>query len=186
MSKKLNGRGVSRLEWLDAGLDTLTRIPAYGIRVENLARTLGIARAGFYWHFKNRDDYMGQLLEHWLHKVTEAIVENPDIIAMEPKARLITTAEIIHDNDLTRADPSIQLLAAQDKAIAKVVRKANKLRLKYISDTLEELGFKDDDLAMRAMLYVAYHSWASTVFHEISRKRRRELIARQVDLLTTP
>ena len=186
MSKKLNGRGVSRLEWLDAGLDTLTRIPAYGIRVENLARTLGIARAGFYWHFKNRDDYMGQLLEHWLHKVTEAIVENPDIIAMEPKTRLITTAEIIHDNDLTRADPSIQLLAAQDKAIAKVVRKANKLRLKYISDTLEELGFKDDDLAMRAMLYIAYHSWASTVFHEISRKRRRELIARQVDLLTTP
>ena len=186
MSKKLNGRGVSKLEWLDAGLDTLTRSPATGIRVEKLARTLGIARAGFYWHFKNRDDYIGQLLEHWLHKVTEAIIENPDIIAMEPKARLIATAEIIHDNDLTRADPSIQLLAAQDKATAKVVRKANKLRLEYISDTLEELGFKDDDLAMRAMLYVAYHSWEPTVFHEISRKRRRELIARRVDLLTTP
>ena len=186
MSKKLNGRGVSKLEWLDAGLDTLTRSPATGIRVEKLARTLGIARAGFYWHFKNRDDYIGQLLEHWLHKVTEAIIENPDIIAMEPKARLIATAEIIHDNDLTRADPSIQLLAAQDKATAKVVRKANKLRLEYISDTLEELGFKDDDLAMRAMLYVAYHSWEPTVFNEISRKRRRELIARRVDLLTTP
>ena len=186
MSKKLNGRGVSKLEWLDAGLDTLTRYPATGIRVEKLARTLGIARAGFYWHFKNRDDYMGQLLEHWLHKVTEAIIENPDIIAMEPKTRLIATAEIIHDNDLTRADPSIQLLAAQDKATAKVVRKANKLRLEFISDTLEELGFKDDDLAMRAMLYVAYHSWEPTVFHEISRKRRRELIARRVDLLTTP
>ena len=103
MSKKLNGRGVSRLEWLDAGLDTLTRYPATGIRVEKLASTLGIARAGFYWHFKNRDDYIGQLLEYWLHKVTEAIVENPDIIAMEPKARLIATAEIIHDNELTRA-----------------------------------------------------------------------------------
>jgi AcrR family transcriptional regulator len=186
MSKKLNGRGVSRLEWLDAGLDILARFPASGIRVEKLARTLGIARAGFYWHFKNRDDYISQLLEHWLHKVTEAIVENPDIIAMEPKTRLIVTAEIIHDNNLTRADPGIQLLAAQDKAIAKVVRKANKLRLKYISDTLEELGFKDDDLAMRAMLYVAYHSWESTVFHDISRKRRRELIARRIDLLTTP
>ena len=186
MSKKLNGRGVSKLEWLDAGLDTLTRSPATGIRVDKLARTLGIARAGFYWHFKNRDDYIGQLLEHWLHKVTEAIIENPDIIAMEPKARLIATAEIIHDNDLTRADPSIQLLAAQDKATAKVVRKANKLRLEFISDTLEELGFKDYDLAMRAMLYVAYHSWEPTVFHEISRKRRRELIARRVDLLTTP
>jgi hypothetical protein len=77
-------------------------------------------------------------------------------------------------------------LAIHDKAIAKVVRKANKIRLEYISNTLEEMGFKDDDLAMRAMLFVAYHSWESTVFHDISRKRRRELISRQVDFLTTP
>jgi AcrR family transcriptional regulator len=158
MSANAKGRGVSRLQWLDAGLDTLTRSPALGIRIEKLARTLGIAKAGFYWHFENRDDYIAQLLEHWLHKVTEAIAKNPDMLAMEPKARLIATAEIIHDNDLARAEPSIQLLAAQDKAAAKVVRKAIKLRLEYVSNTLAELGFKDDDLAMRAMLYVAYHS----------------------------
>jgi AcrR family transcriptional regulator len=186
MSAKPKGRGVSRLEWLDAGLDTLSRFPALGIRVEKLARTLGIAKAGFYWHFENRDDYVTQLLEYWLHKVTEAITNNPDILAMEPKARLITTAEILHDNDLARAEPSIQLLAAQDKATAKVVRKANKLRLEYISNTLAEMGFKDDDLDMRAMLYVAYHSWETTVFHDIPRKRRRELITRRIDLLTTP
>jgi AcrR family transcriptional regulator len=186
MSEKLKRRGVSKLQWLDAGLDALTQSPVSGIRIEKLARSLGIARAGFYWHFKNREDYIAQLLEHWLQKVTEAITKNPDILAMEPKKRLIATAEIIHDNNLGRAEPSIQLLATQDKAIAKVVRKANKIRLEYISTTLEEMGFKDDDLAMRAMLFVAYHSWEATVFHDISRKRRRELIARRVDLLTTP
>jgi AcrR family transcriptional regulator len=186
MSKKLKGRGVSRLQWLDAGLDALTRVPVSGIRIEKLARSLGIAKAGFYWHFKNREDYIAQLLEHWLHKVTKAIAKNPDILAMEPKKRLIATAEIIHDNDLARAEPSIQLFATQDKAIAKVVRKANKIRLEYVSNTLEEMGFKGDDLAMRAMLFVAYHSWETTVFHDISSKRRRELIARRVDFLTTP
>jgi len=183
---KIEKRGISKLQWLDAGLDALTRSPISDIRVEKLARSLGIARAGFYWHFNNREDYLAQLLEHWLHKVTEAIAKNPDILAMEPKKRLIVTAEIIHDNNLGQAEPSIQLLATQDKAIAKVVRKANKIRLEYISNTLEEMGFKGDDLAMRAMLYVGYHSWETTVFHDISRKRRRELIARRVDLLTTP
>jgi len=186
MSKKIKSRGVSKLQWLDAGLDALTRSSVSGIRIEKLAHSLGIAKAGFYWHFKNREDYIVQLLEHWLHKVTEAIAKNPDFLTLEPRIRLIATAEIIHDNDLARAEPSIQLLATQDKAIAKVVRKANKIRLEYISNTLEELGFKDDDLAMRAMLFVAYHSWETTVFHDISRKRRRELIARRVDLLTTP
>ena len=112
-------------------------------------------------------------------------IMNPDILAMEPKARLIFTAELIHDNDLARAEPSILLLAAQDKAAAKVVKKANKLRLEYVSNTLKQLGFEGDDLAMRAMLYIAYHSWETTVFSDVSRKRRRELIARRVELITS-
>jgi hypothetical protein len=76
-------------------------------------------------------------------------------------------------------------LAAQDKAAAKVVKKANKLRMEYVSNTLKELGFEGDDLAMRTMLYIAYHSWETTVFSDVSRKRRRELIARRVELITS-
>jgi AcrR family transcriptional regulator len=184
MNRESAKRGVSKLQWLDAGLDALTRFPATDIKVDSLAQILGIARAGFYWHFKNRENYISQLLEHWLHKVTEAITKNPDILAMEPKARLIVTAELIHDHDLARAEPSILLLAAQDKAAAKVVKKANKLRLEYVSNTLKDLGFEGDDLVMRAMLYIAYHSWETTVFSEISRKRRRELIASRIGLIT--
>jgi AcrR family transcriptional regulator len=126
-------RGVSRLQWLDAGLDALSRFPATDIKVGALAQSLGIARAGFYWHFKNREHYITQLLEHWLNMVTEAITKNPDILAMEPRSRLIVTAELIHDNDLARAEPSILLLAAQDTAAANVVKDANKLRRAYVS-----------------------------------------------------
>jgi AcrR family transcriptional regulator len=184
MSRESTRRGVSKLQWLDAGLDALTCFPAADIKVESLANALGIARAGFYWHFKNRENYITQLLEHWLHKVTEAITKNPEMLAMEPKTRLIATAELIHDNDLARAEPSILLLAAQDKAAAKVVKKANNLRLEYVSNTLKELGFEGDDLAMRTMLYIAYHSWETTVFNDVSRKRRRDLIARRIELIT--
>jgi hypothetical protein len=76
-------------------------------------------------------------------------------------------------------------LAAQDKAAEKVVSKANKLRLEYVSDTLKEMGFVGDDLTMRAMLYIAYHSWETTVFSDVPRKRRRELIAHRIELITS-
>lgn len=177
-------RGVSKRQWLDAGMNALARAPATDIKVDHLARTLGVARAGFYWHFRNRKEFIAQLLEHWLYEVTEVIAENPDILALEPKSRLIVTAELIHDSDLCRAEPSILLLAAQDKKAAKVVKKANKIRWKYISSTLAEMGFKGDELAMRTMLYIAYHSWEVTVFGDIPRKKRRELIARRIDLIT--
>jgi AcrR family transcriptional regulator len=185
MSKEPVGRGVSKQQWLEAGLDALSRFPATEVRVDSLAKALGIARAGFYWHFRNRENYIAQLLEHWLDRVTEAITENPDILAMEPKARLIHTAELIHDNGLARAEPSIMLLAARDNAAAKVVKRANKLRLEYVSKTLEELGFEGNDLAMRAMLFIAYHSWETTVFIDVSRKQRRELIASRIELITS-
>ena len=37
---------------------------------------------------------------------------------------------------------------------------------------------------MRAMLFVCYHSWEAPMFREISRKRRRDLIARRIEFLT--
>ena len=38
---------------------------------------------------------------------------------------------------------------------------------------------------MRAMLFVCYHSWEAPMFPEIPRKRRRELIAERIELLTS-
>ena len=49
---------------------------------------------------------------------------------------------------------------------------------------MSALGFKGDDLAMRSMLFVCYQSWESVMFPEIPRKRRRELIAKRIELLT--
>ena len=48
-----------------------------------------------------------------------------------------------------------------------------------------ELGFKGDDLEMRTMLFVCYHSLELPMFPEISSERRRELIARRIELLTS-
>jgi hypothetical protein len=49
---------------------------------------------------------------------------------------------------------------------------------------LGEIGFSGDDVAVRAMLFVCYHTWEAPMFPEISRKRRRELIAKRIALLT--
>jgi AcrR family transcriptional regulator len=48
-------RGVSKEEWLEAGLEAIGKGGVSGLTVKGLARKLGIAKAGFYWHFKNRD-----------------------------------------------------------------------------------------------------------------------------------
>jgi AcrR family transcriptional regulator len=66
-------RGVSKEEWLEAGLEAIGKGGVSGLTVKGLARKLGIAKAGFYWHFKNRDDMLRQLLDYWTHQLTEVV-----------------------------------------------------------------------------------------------------------------
>lgn len=101
MSQKIR-RGISKAEWLEAGLQALCTGSVTDITVEGLARSLGIAKAGFYWHFKSRDDLLHQLLDYWVHEITEVAAENPQLLALEPKKRLITIAEMIPDGVLGR------------------------------------------------------------------------------------
>ena len=183
MKKQKTRRGVSKAEWLEAGLEALSEGGVAGLSVEGLARSLGITKAGFYWHFKSRDDLLRQLLDHWTHEITEVVTSNPELLALKPKSQLIMAAEMIIDYDLTRYEMGIRQWALQDAEAARAVRKANRLRLEFARDALSELGFKGDDLEVRAMLFVCYHSWESPMFREISRKRRRELITKRIELL---
>ncbi len=178
-------RGISKAEWLEAGLQTLVDGGISDITVEGLARSLGIAKAGFYWHFKNRDDLLRQLLHYWTHELTEVASENPQLLALEPKKRLTMLAEMILEYDLTHYEIAFRQWALHDTKAASSVRKVNRIRLDFVRSAFAELGFKGEELEMRAMLFVCYHSWESPMFREISRKRRRKLIAKRMDLLTS-
>jgi AcrR family transcriptional regulator len=154
------------------------------ISVGGLSRHLGISKSGFYWHFRNRDDLLDQLLKHWNHEVTEVITQNAELQALDAKVRLRRAVEIIIDNDLVRFEIGIRQWAMNDKRAAQAVRSVNRRRLDFARQALGEIGFSGDDLDMRAMLFVCYHTWETPMFPEISRKRRRELIGKRIALLT--
>ena len=92
---------------------------------------------------------------------------------------------MILDYKLTDFEIPIRQWALRDAEAARAARKVNRLRLNYVGETFSELGFTGDDLDMRTMLFTCYHSREGPMFREISRKRRRELIAKRVELLTS-
>jgi AcrR family transcriptional regulator len=177
-------RGVSKAQWLEAGLEALSQGGVSSVTVEGLARSLGIARSGFYWHFEDRRDLLRQLLAYWSQELTAVVTENAEVRALDPRSRLTRTAEMILDYDLARYDVAIRQWALHDAEAARVVRAANRMRLRFVRGALSELGFEGDDLEMRTMFFVCYQTWESATFREIPRKRRRQLIARRVELLT--
>ena len=178
-------RGISRAEWLEAALEALRDQGIAGISVEGLARALGISKAGFYWHFRDRDDLYHQLLDFWSHEMTEVLTNNPTVIELEPKQRLIRIAEVIVQYDLTRYEIPIRQWALQDPEVARAVRRVNRTRMETARHAFSELGFEGDDLEMRTMLFIGYHTAETSTFSDVSRKRRNDQIAARIDLLTS-
>ena len=72
-----------------------------------------------------------------------------------------------------------------DDIAGQAVNNVNKFRLDFVSQALAELGLEGDDLEMRAMLFVCYHTWERSMFLDITENRRRELIQKRIDLLTS-
>ena len=183
--KKIKTQRITKAQWLDMALEVLETDGVAGVRIEILAKRLEISKSGFYWHFKNRNDLLKDMLDYWTHELTEVLTINPEMLALEPKQRLTRTTEMILEYDLTRYEIPIRQWALQDALAARAVRKVNRIRLDYIGGAFSELGFTGDDLDMRAMLFTCYHTWEAPMFWKISRKRRRELIAKRIDLLTS-
>ena len=155
------------------------------VKIETLAKALGISKSGFYWHFNNRDELLDCLLDFWVHEVTEVITENTEVLALDPMTRLRHTAEIILDYHLVRYEIGIRQWALKNKKAAEVVALVNKRRMGFIGEALRELGFAGEDLEMRTMLFVCYHTWESPMFADIPVERRRKLINRRLDLITS-
>ncbi len=185
MNKKSGNHGVSKAEWLAAALKLLGKGSVSDIKINRLARELGINKSGFYWHFKNRDELLEQLLAYWAHELTEVVTSDLEFVKLEPRERLCRTAEMIIDYDLTRYEASIRQWALTDDMAGQTVKKVTKIRMNFVSQALAELEFEGDDLEMRAMLFVCYHTWEKLMFSDITENRRHQLVRKRVELVTS-
>jgi len=182
---KKTPKRLTREEWLHRALMMLGKGSVSDIKINRLARELGINKSGFYWHFKNRNDLLEQLLAYWTHELTEVVTSNLELEKVEPRERLCRTAEMIIDYDLTRYEASIRQWALTDDMAGQAVEKVTKIRTGFVSQALAELGFKGDDLEIRATLFVCYHTWEKLMFSDITENRRHKLVRKRVELLTS-
>ena len=83
---------------------------------------------------------------------------------------------MILEHDLTKYDLAIRDWAARDPAAAKAVRSVYRMRLDFVRSIFSDIGFRGRQLEMRTRLFVAYHSWEETMFDDLTKDERRQLL----------
>lgn len=61
------GRAAKTTEedWIDAAKRTLIDEGIWGVKIDRLARGLGVTRSGFYRFFNDREDFLDRFITHW-------------------------------------------------------------------------------------------------------------------------
>jgi len=145
------------------------------VRVDVLARQLGVARSGFYWHFENRDGLLAAMLDYWTREMTESVTENSRILSMPATDRLLAIAHRVIDHDLGRYDEAIRQWAREDPSVERLARRTFQMRLDVFEATFSELGFEGDEREMRARLFAVYQAAEVAAIPPVSKAKRRRL-----------
>ena len=167
---------VSKAQWLDTALEVLETEGVDGVRVEKLARQLGIAKSGFYWHFKNRQDLLEQMLNYWAHEYTAIITENPDLNKGNPKQRLEMVMRMIQEYALNRLEIVIRVWAQSDPMAAKIMNKAYKMRYDYIANLFKQMGFRSEEVDMRTQVFLGYYTIEYSMYGKQPKAKKEKLL----------
>ncbi len=145
----------SQQDWVNGAVLALGDGGIDAVRVEPLAKTLGVSKGSFYHHFANRRALLLALLDQWEHLGTSAIIDETERTSDDPAGQLATLVRISCSPDLLgdAVETSIRAWAGSDEIAREVVTRVDQRRLDYVTTLLCSAGMKRPLAKRRAAMF---------------------------------
>lgn len=143
-------------DWEQEALALIAEQGIAALRVEPLARRLGITKGSFYWHFPGRDELLSRALSRWEQQDSQHLKLSLRS-GSAPAERLADFVWRTSRQTLTHRI-YVALCASPDHpCIGPVLRRVTRRRIQYLAAALEELGLPASDACHRAnLMYSSY------------------------------
>lgn len=177
---------LSRADWLVAARDALIAEGKDGLKVERLAKRLEVTRGGFYWHFKDRDDFLNALLQSW-EQETNVLFEQ----ALQGNHRdgmsefLALCRSWVEETVYNPAyDSAVRDWARVSKRAEKAVKRVDQKRINFIQSIFLDFGYSPEVAFIRARITYFHQVGYYTLGVGETRPERRKLLPLYVEALT--
>lgn len=185
-SKKASARTVQ--DWEEAALDAVSAGGLRALSIPELARSLGVTKGSFYWHFASLDELVAAALRRW-EALDGAMVDELEAIA-DPRERLrVAFTEALQAH---RAHALYVALSGSDDArVTAVLRRLSERRLRFLTAAYTDCGFAAEEAEHRATLaYLAYiglmHIRKAAPPRRLTASRMDAFVAHAVETLIPP
>ncbi|KUI20985.1 TetR family transcriptional regulator [Mycobacterium lehmannii] len=171
--------------WIDAGLEALAAGGPDAVRVDLLAKALGVTRGGFYWHFTNRQDFLDALLESWERRSTDDVLARVESEGGDARAKVRKAGLLTFSKELLPVDLAVRDWARRDRAVARRLRRVDNRRMEYLRTLIGTFVEDAADVEARAMLAFSLAIGGHFIAADHAGLTRREVVERATQRLLT-
>jgi AcrR family transcriptional regulator len=171
-----------RERWIEEGLQALGTGGPEAVRIEPLAKALGVTKGGFYWHFEDRQALLDELLDTWERLSVDLAIEVVETAESDPRARLRLLSSLARDEVLD-LDLAVRDWARRDAAVANRLRRIDNRRMDYLRSQFGAFCPDEDEVESRCML--AFSLWIGNHFiaADHGSRHRAEVVERAFERL---
>jgi AcrR family transcriptional regulator len=172
-----------RRTWIDAGLRALAASGPDAVRIEPLARSLGVTRGGFYGHFANREELLTAMLERWESAATDEVREQVESRGGDPRTKVRRAGALTFSDALLPIELAVRDWARHDSRVAARLKRVDNRRMEYLRQLFREFCDDEAEVEGRAVLAfslaIGYHFIAAD-HGALDRSDAVELAVRQL------
>src|SRR5262249_30527298 len=147
-----------RGSWIEQGLRALAAGGPDAVRIEPLARALGVTKGGFYWHFEDRGALLEEMLDEWERVNVDEVIERVEGLGGAARTRLRHLSAIAASGDEALSidpleiDLAVRDWARRDRKVARRLRRVDNRRMDYMRSLFSEFCPDPDDVEARCIL----------------------------------
>ncbi|GGI31881.1 TetR/AcrR family transcriptional regulator [Bradyrhizobium guangdongense] len=172
--------------WVEAGFKELARAGVEGVRVELLAKSLGVTKGGFYRRFADRAALLEAMLVHWREGRTTSIAQQTSLDGQDPRERLKAVIQLYSERlnpEGMAIELAIRQWARSDESAAAAVASVDAARLKHVAELYRATGLEAEEAEAQAFLFYCFIFGQSLLFVERGPRKRSQLVAKSAEKL---
>jgi AcrR family transcriptional regulator len=172
--------------WIEAGFKEIARSGVEGVRVEVLAKNLGVTKGGFYRRFRDRAALLGGMLQNWSGGRIAAIEKQTSLDGVTARERLRALIALYSERMNTErmaVELAIRQWARSDEAAAAAVASVDTARLKNVAHLYRATGLPAEEADAQAFLFYCFIFGQSLLFLERGPRNRAALISKSAEKL---
>jgi AcrR family transcriptional regulator len=141
-----------RATWVDAGRRALAAGGPDAVRIELLAKALGVTRGGFYGHFENRGALLEAILDSWEQAATDEVLEQVERSGADPRTKIRRAGALTFSETLLPVELAVRDWSRRDAAVAERLRRVDNRRMTYLRSLFASFCVDDAEIEGRSVL----------------------------------